>query len=239
MGSKLVWGLAIALLSEMALAQVNMESQAYLECGNVACDVHSNAPFAGATGINDLNVDGDLFDVSFMGTAPATSPFVLSSSTAAPGQPITGVDAAEAISLYYGALEPPFLGGYPYAGDQGPIFITSFGPAGSLSSVFTQFGEQPVTELYDAVQTYVGGDYNAGGNFYNVAEAGTQGNSFSDLRTASGAGPFNAESNPVLYTTWTPIAAPEIDLSSGSTGIALLLGGIAVQRGRQQRRLVH
>lgn len=225
------FGMSIALI----LVTGTANAQAYLECGSVACAPNSGTVyFVGAgevTGINDLNVDGDLFDVTFTTTEPATSPFVLSSSTAAPGQPITGIDAADAISAVYGSLPPPY-GGYPIAGDQGPVIITSFGPAGSLSEEFTQFGEQPVTELYDAAQTNVGVDY------HNDAEVGTPG-SFALLRTASGSSPINAVANEVAYTIWTPIAAPEVDLNSAASGVALLLGGLAVLRGRKQRWLLH
>jgi hypothetical protein len=219
--SKLIWGLVIGLLSGAVNAQ--SESQAYLMCGTVACAPNINDVFfvGVVTGIDDLNVGGDLFDVAFMSTAPVTSPFVLSDSTAGPGQPLTGIDAADAISEVYALLVPPF-GSYPLGGDPGPAFITAFEPAGSLSSEY--FG---ATTLWDVAQTIVGGTAKPGQVFGN--------NGFS---TSPGVLSDNG-GNEIYYTTWTPIAAPEIDPNATASGVALLLGGLAILRGRKQRLLLH
>ncbi len=192
--------------------------------GAVACASHSQAPFGGATGINDIIVGGDLFDVTFTETAPVTSPFVLSSTTATPGQPLTGIDAGSAIATFYGTLLPPY-GSYAIGGDQGPAFITAFGPAGSLSSEFTPFGDQPVTELYDIIQTNVGADY---GN--NVAEAGND-----DFREAGDGVSAVGQGGGPFFTTWTPIAAPEVDSRFAGSGLTLLIGGLAMLQGRRRQ----
>jgi hypothetical protein len=212
---------ALGALSFSALvnAQTYSESQAYFACGCVVLD-----PWAGGGGgIDNLNVGGDLFDVTFTNTAPATSPFVLSNSTAAPGQPLTGIDAANAIAAFYATLQPPYANGYPIAGDPGPAFVTAFGPSGSLSSAY--FGS---TELFDTVDTSVG----AGGS---VAVAGQYPGTDSFL-TASGQNVVTAGGSGPFYTTWTPIAAlaaPEIDPVSAVSALTLLVGGIVVLRGRR------
>jgi hypothetical protein len=209
---------ALGALSFSAL----VNAQAYLECGNAACGP-SVQPWSTSltTGINDLYVGGNLFDVSFTTTAPASSPFVLSSTTAAPGQPLTGIDAANAIGNFYGGLLPPYAG-YDITGDQGPAFITAFAPAGALSSEY--FGS---TELLDAEQTIVGGGW--GGS------AAVVGSGFNS--TAGGDGPFITADYGVFYTVWTPIAAPiaapEISPASAPAGLTLLLGCLAVLRGRR------
>lgn len=209
-------------------------SQAYFECGSVACP--TNVPpwnieiatglTGDITGINDINVGGDLFDVTFTSTAPATSPFVVSDSTAAAGQPLTGIDAATAIWDFFAVQEPPYAGGYDYADDPGPDFITAFAPAGALGSEY--YGS---TELFDLVQTTVGGGF---GNPVHVGEVGNN----SDGRTAAGNSVITSPDPGTYYTVWTPIAAPEIDTNSTASGFALLLGGLAVLRGRRRQNLL-
>lgn len=181
----------LAALGALAFSGL-VNAQAYLVCGSVACGSHSPAVFGGATGINNLNVGGELFDVRFTGsTAPATSPFVLSNSTAAPGQPLTGIDAGNAISDFYGSLPPPY-GDYPIVGDEGPAFITAFGPAGSLSSEFNGS-----TQLFDIVVPIVGVTYR------NVAEYGLYPGSTDIFYNAEGF-EFGSDDGGPYYTTWTP-----------------------------------
>ena len=215
---------ALGALSFSTLAN----AQAHLECGSIACGSHSNAAYGGATGINDLNVGGDLFDVNFTATAPATSPFVLSDSTAAPGQPLTGIDAGNAIAAFYGSLLSPY-GGYPIAGDPGPAFITAFGPAGSLSSGYLPPGFPPLTEIYDIVSTTPGVVYSG-----HVGAASSFATTYFFL---SPIGPTPIPGSPVDYTTWTPIAAlaaPEIDPVSAVSAMTLVLGALAVLRSRKR-----
>jgi hypothetical protein len=208
-----------------------VSAQAYLECGTAACGP-SVQPWSTnlTTGINDLNVGGDLFDVSFTTTQPASSPFVLSTSAALPGQPLTGIDADSAISNFYANLPPPYgtgPGAYPIVGDQGPAFITAFGPAGSASSDF--FGS---TQIFDAVQSIVGGGNGDGFD----GEVGQVGNGQFYPPAAAAGGPLNSNYG-VFYTTWTPISAitaPEIDPASTVGALTLLLGSVVVLRGRRR-----
>jgi hypothetical protein len=210
---------ALGALSFSAL----VNAQAYFECGSAACG-SSVTPWdiVGTpevyTGINDLNVRGHLFDVSFSTTAPASSPFVLSSTTAAPGQPLTGVDAGNAIGVFFASLQPPYggPGGYPFTGDPGPAFITAFAPAGALSTNY--FG---ATELWDVGETFVGAAYE------RTLVFGNNGFSANDQAIVTNA------PNEVYYTSWTPIAAPEIDPASAMSAVTLLFGGLAVLRGRR------
>jgi hypothetical protein len=218
---------ALGALSFSAL----VNAQAYFECGSTACgsgvtpfDIaayyagHPGSPPEVYTGINDLNVRGELFDVSFSTTAPTSSPFVLSSSAAALGQPLTGVDAGNAIGAFYASLRPPYGGpaGYDITGDPGPAFITAFAPAGALSANY--YGAM---ELWDVGETFVGAAYERTLVFGN--------NGFS---ANGGPGIISNNGNEVFYTSWTPIAAPEIDPVSGLSAMMLLFGGLAVLRGR-------
>ena len=214
---------ALGALSFSAL----VNAQAYFECGTVACPganpwnlavVNAGATGSEITGINDLNVGGELFDVGFTATAPTSSPFMLSQTTAAAGQPLNGVNAGNAISAFYGALLPPYAGGYDIAGDPGPAFITAFAQAGASSSNY--FG---ATELWDVAQTSVGG------GAVPTTVFGNNGFSANNQRIVDNNG------NEVYYTKWTPIAAPEIDPTSAASGLTLLLGGLLVLRGSNPR----
>jgi hypothetical protein len=200
-----------ALISGSAMAQTTFE------CGSVACPganpwnlavVYNGATPTEITGIDDLKVDGHLFDVSFTNTQPTSSPFGLSQTAAGAGQPPNGVDAGNGVSSFYGALRPPYAGGYDVAGDPGAAFITAFAPAGSLSSKY--FG---ATELWDVSETLVGGGPVATKIFGN-----------------NGFGIVDNNGNQVFYTVWTPVAAPEIDPISTTGGLTLLLGGLAILR---------
>jgi hypothetical protein len=217
MGMKRSFFVMAALISGSAMAQPTFE------CGSVACPganpwnlelVYGGATPTEITGIDDLKVDGHLFDVTFTNTAPTTSPFVLSTSTAAAGKPLTGVDAGNAISAFYGALLPPYSGGYDIAGDPGPAFITAFGPAGSSSTKY--FG---ATELWDVAETSVGG------GAVPTKIFGNNGYDSNGLRIVDNNG------NEVFYTSWTAVTAPEIDPLSTASALALLFGGLAVLRG--------
>jgi hypothetical protein len=202
-------------------------AQTTFECGSVACPganpfnlalVYAGATASEITGIDDLNVGGHFFDVSFTATAPTTSPFVLSQNTAAAAQPLTGVDAGNAISAFYGTLRPPYggPGGYNITGDPGPAFITAFAPAGSLSTHY--FG---ATELWDVGETLVGGAAVSTKVFGN--------NGFGDNNQHI----VDNNGNEVFYTSWTPVAAPEMDPVSAISAMTLLFGGLAVLRGRR------
>lgn len=189
---------------------------AYLECGSVACAGAGNNPFnIAVTGVDDLSVAGQLYDVSFASAQPASSPFVFSSHAAAPGRSLTGIDAGNALSAFYGAIPPPY-DGYPIAGDPGPAFITAFAPSGALRAAY--FG---ATELWDVAQTSVGG------GALHAQVFGNNGFSATDQPIVDNNG------DEVYYTKWTAIAAPEMDPNVVGSGFALLAGGIAILRGRR------
>ncbi len=233
MKSKSIWGLPIGVCGSLAFSGL-ADAQAYFECGAAACGASVTpwsiaAYYAGKpdsptplyTGIDDLNVRGDLFDVTFTTTAPRSSPFGLSSSVAAPGQPLTGVDAGNALGAFYGSLQPPYggPGGYGIAGDPGPAFVTAFAPAGKLSAQY--FG---ATELWDVAETTVGVGSGRTPVFGN--------NDYSP------SGPLVSNfGNEVFYTTWTPATVPEIDATFAGGGLALMVCGLAVLQGRRPQRL--
>lgn len=193
-------------------------ASAYLECGSVACT--GNQPFSTAvTGVDDLSVDGHLYDVIYTNTQPASSPFMFANNAAPPGQPLTGINAGNALSAYYGALQPPY-GGYNIPGDPGPAFITAFAPSGAASAAY--FG---ATVLWDVAETSVGG----GGVPTQVF--GNNGFSSNNQRIVDNNG------NQIYYTKWTAIAAPELDANFVGSGLALLAGGLVVLGGRRPQRL--
>ena len=214
---------AIGALSFSAL----VNAQAYFECGSVACSgAYTFDPWNnGATGIKALNVGGDLFDVTFTNTAPGTSPFVLSDTTAAPGQPLTGIDAGNALATFYATL-PDTDRQDP--GDPGPLLITALGPAGSLSATYGG-----ATELFDAVATSVSDPSNST-PLNGVAEVSNpHPNAFINAQGQN----IDVGNTPEIYTIWTPIAtlaAPEIDPVSATSALTLLFGGLAVLRGRKR-----
>jgi hypothetical protein len=223
----------LAALGALSYSAV-VNAQAHFECGSAACGsgvtpwdiatAYAGNPVSPPqvyTAIDDLNVRGEVFDVSFSTTAPTSSPFVLSSSAAAPGQPLTGVDAGNAIGAFYASLQPPYggPGGYGIAGDPGPAFITAFKPAGALSAEY--YG---ATELWDVGETFVGAPYERTLVFGN--------NGFS---ANGGPGIISNNGNEVYYTSWTPVAAPEMDPLSAMSAMTLLFGGLLVLRGRTHR----
>jgi hypothetical protein len=202
---KVLAALGVLTLSNLALAQT------HLECGNVACtstDPVEIVTDGTATGINDIVVNGDAFNVTFTKTLPSSSPFVFSQDAAAPGQPLTGVDAANALQSFLVTQ----LEALPQ--------LTAPGP-----SIVTAFQENPTTGVisYDVANTFFN-DVEL--PFTPVSVAGGFGAQVS-VTTFSGN---------QLATIWTPInaiAAPEIDPSSAASGLTLLLGGLVVVRGRR------
>jgi len=229
--SKLVLGVVFGLISGLASAQTNSESQAYFECGNVACASNVDPYGPVTTGINNLNVGGDLFNVTFTSTQPAVSPFVLSTTTAAPGQPLTGIDAGLALTAFYGAQKATAPGNYftIFAGDPGPAFVTAFAPAGSLASQFQYDPNNPVLEVADVAQTVLAA------SFGQVAEEGYFSSSIH----------WHLINGPLPnYTTWTavaapaPVAAPEVDPTCAGSGLAFLIGGLAALLGRRRPHLL-
>jgi hypothetical protein len=223
-GCQMHMGKLLVALGALSFSTL-VNAQAYFECGTVACPganpwnlalVYDGTTGSEITGINDLNVGGHLFDVSFTASAPSSSPFMLSQTTAAAGQPLNGVNAGNAISAFYGALLPPYAGGYDIAGDPGPAFITAFAPAGASSAKY--FG---ATQLWNVAETSVGGGAMPTNVFGNNG------------LSAGGQQIVDNNGDEIYYTKWTPIAAPEMDPTSAASGLTLLLGGVLVLRGRR------
>jgi len=229
---KAVLVLPLALLSGWANSQTFSETQAYFECGAAACANAEVAAYGNATGINDLNVRGDLFDVSFSTTATGSSPFSVSRYAALPGRPLTGVDAATAINAFYQSI--PLNDGYEYA-DPGPALITAFSRAAPGTGQYSG----STLQLFDVAQTIVGMNFNVNGtpvpDTYKRSDSTTTSKTYIPLNYY---GPLNtanlSHSGVTYYTTWTPVAVPEIDPNFTGSAMALLIGGLALLSGRRR-----
>ena len=205
-----------------------VHAQAYFVCGDVACPANTDPSLIPATGVNDLVVDGDAFNVTFTHALPSSSPFVFSQYAAAPGQPLTGVDAANALLTFYETqLEPS-----PELVVPGPVLITAF-----------QQNTAAGTLNIDGVGTFFDNELDFPGEPGPVSFApdiGSGGPVFTEqyinLNLFPSVPPWNVCAIETYEcTVWTPIAAaPEIDPMFAASGLALLLGGIAVLRGRKQ-----
>ena len=215
-------GMALAGLLASAGAEAmqggggqNSQSQAYFVCPNGGyCDPYQAA--FGPTPIDDIKLGGGYWDVTWSQTAPATSPFVLSTTTAKPGQPLTGIDAANALVAFYDEIPPPV--NYCCA-DNGYQAITAFSP-GAASGLA---GLAPTTPG-DVAEPFPG--YGA-----IALYAPNLRNQISFIGGTNGG--YAGE-----YTIWTPVAAPthvpELDTSGLSGAATLLLGALAVVRGRHR-----
>jgi hypothetical protein len=93
---RLTAALGALSLSSLALADT------HFECGTVACSAFGNQQ---VTGIDDLVVDGDHFNVTFSATQDTT--FLFSPFAATSGEPSTGIDAANAIDAFYVTQQGP------------------------------------------------------------------------------------------------------------------------------------
>jgi hypothetical protein len=221
-GIKLLGALAALMFSGVGFAQ------ATFECGNTACvgnDPLEEWATGMITGINDLVVDGDAFDVTFTHTLPSSSSFAFSYDAAAPGQPLTGVDAANALQSFWATqLEPsPALVG------AGPVLMTAY-----------QYDPTTGTLSFDAAATFFQSVYVP---YTPVSIAPNGGGDYPGLPVAADQRNISAISNaclPLICTVWTPInanAAPEISPASALSALTLLLGSILVLRGRRPGQL--
>jgi hypothetical protein len=194
-------------------------AQTTLECGNVACAGNdpSEELYGTATGIDNIVVDGNTFDVTFTHTLPSSPPFLVSNYASAPGQPLTGVDAANALESFLATqLEPSpnLVGGGP--------------------SIVTAFGVDPTTGVfsYDVVHTFFLSVYVP---YKPVSVVPDESTGPIALFTGSANGNLCPAA---ICTVWTPIsAAPEISPASALSALTLLLGGILVLRGRRPVQL--
>jgi len=216
--------LAVAALGALASAGAqarqssggpNSQSQAYFVCGNGPCTDTYGAAY-GPTPIDDIKLGGGYWDVTWSTTQPATSPFVLSTTTAKPGQPLTGIDAANALDAFYDRIPRPT--GY-CCNDVGEQAITAFGPGGP--GVY--LGPNSLSYAADVASPYPG--YGATAEY-----VGHLGNQIGWI----GPGANSAGE----YTIWTPVAAPthvpELDATGLGGAAAMLAFGIALLRGRRR-----
>jgi hypothetical protein len=210
---KLVAALGALTLSSLALADT------HFECGTVACSAFGNQPI---TGIDNLVVDGDNFNVIFSNTQDTT--FLFSSHTAAPGQPLTGVDAANALDAFYATQKGPI------PQDDGPGILAQVGGVDvEVFNVVTAYQASSTPGIFNlnVTQPFLGGGYP--GPTLVAPDVG-------DNSPSAGQGPVVTHAEGICFgacTVWTPIVAPEISLVSAPAELTLLLGCLAVLRGRR------
>jgi len=214
---KLLAALGAVALSSLALADT------HFECGAVACSAFGNQPI---TAIDDLVVDGDHFNVSFSNTQDTT--FLFSSFAAASGQPLTGVDAANALDAFYATQK----GLFPQ--DDGPgIFAQIGGVDVTIFNIVTAYraASTPGVVDIDITQPFLGGGHQ--GPILTAPDIG-------DGLPGPGAGVAVSHvgsgflcSSFAACTVWTPITAPEISPVSVPSELTLLLGSLLVLRGRR------
>jgi len=201
---KLLGAVGALMFSSLASAQTTFV------CGTVACTAFTGTP----TGIDDLVVDGNAYDLTFTHTL-TPSPFAFSYDASTPGQPVSGVDAGNALGAFYGTQGNPNPGlNYP-----GGYFVTAYQPSGA-----------PGIFDYDVVGTFTGSytptlvAADGGSTFYGPAATVF-------VSTLEGSSPCAA----IACIHWTPInnSAPEISPASALSALTLLVGSILVLRGRR------
>jgi hypothetical protein len=179
-------------------------------CGSAACSAFGTQPI---TAIDDLAVRGDYFDVTFSDATPVTT-FAFSTSAAAPGQPLTAADAANALDAFYATQ----MGPEPSADGPG-IFALVNGVPTVVDNLITGDEAGPIRGTFNVIETepFLG---------FPIA-------SQPPLKTVT------ETTNPCFAgacTQWTPVAAPtaapEFSLSSLPVALTLLLGSLVVLRAR-------
>ena len=199
---------ALLLFATTAHAQTFM-------CGVSACS-QTQIYEVNPTGIENLVVRGQLYDVTFFATTE-NSPFAFSKLAATGAQPSTVVDAANAINAFYGTQNVGYVaqGGTFVVGVQ-PTTTTFYGgalPDGwNLITASPFYGYTPPNVLF-AAQT---GDSHIG--FVSLNQE-------------------NIEANPCSYvtcTTWTSVGAPELG-GGWAAALTLLAGTLAVGVSRGRR----
>jgi hypothetical protein len=197
---------ALTLSSSLALADT------HFECGTVACSAFGNLPI---TGIDNVVVDGDHFNVTFSNTQDST--FAFSNYIAASGHPLTGVDAANALNAFYATQQGPI------PQDDGPGIIAKVGGVDvEVLYIETAYQATGTPGIFNVDLT----EPSLGFPYQTVLEANQQN---SEVIAVSGVGSRCL----VTCTVWTPIAAPEISSVSAPAGLTLLLGSLLVLLGRR------
>jgi hypothetical protein len=209
----------IAALGALTLSSLALADTTHFECGAVACSAFGSQPI---TGIDNVVVDGDHFNVTFSNTQDTT--FSFSSLASASGQHLTGVDAANALDAFYATQQGPI------PQDDGPgIFAQVGGVDQEVFNLVTAYQASSTPGIFnlDVTQPFLGGGYN--GPTLVAPDVG-------DNSPAAGQGPVVTHAQSICFgtcTVWTPIAAPEISLVSASSELTLLLGCLVVLRGRR------
>jgi hypothetical protein len=189
-------------LSSLALAGT------HFECGTVSCSAFGSGVI---TAIDDVVVRGDHFNVTFSNTQDKT--FAFSSFAAASGQPLTGIDAGNALDAFYATQQGPI------PQDDGPgIFAQVGGVDEEVFNIVTAYGpaSTPGVVNIDITEPFLGITLPAG----TGVKAQQVGSGFPCSSFAA-------------CTVWTPISAPEISLVSAPSELTLLLGCLVVLRGRR------
>jgi hypothetical protein len=201
-----------AALGALTLSSLAV-AQTHFECGTVSCSAFGNQAI---TGIDNLVVDGKDFDLTFSNTQ--STPFVFSSSAAGSGQPPTGVDAANALDAFYATQKGPI------PQDDGPGIIAKIGGADvTVFNIVTasQATSTPGVVDIDITQPFLGISLPAGtGVMEEKVDSGFVCSSFATC------------------AVWKPVTAPEISPVSAPAGLTLLLGCLAVLRGRRTAQRV-
>ena len=212
---KILVPLVALTVSNFALADT------HFECGTVACSAFGSSVI---TAIDDVVVGGEHFNVTFSNLMQGTT-FSFSSQAAAPGQHLTGVDAANALDAFYATQQGPI------PQDDGPGILASVdGVATNVFYIETAFKPSSSAGIFDIdiTEPFLGLPFP--GPVLTAPDVG-------DSLPGAGGGPVVTHAGRVCFgtcTVWTRVAAPEISPASASSGLTLLLGGLVVLRGRRR-----
>ena len=200
---KLVAAIGALTVSSLAVAQT------HFECGTVSCSAFGNLPI---TGIDNIVVDGQHFNLSFSTTE--NTPFAFATSGAGSGQPPNGIDAANALNAFYATQQGPL------PQDDGPgIFAKVGGVDVDVFNIVTAYKPTSTPGIIDVdfTEPFLGISLPPGTGV-----------------TAEAVGSGFLCSSFAACTVWTKVTAPEISPISAPAGVTLLLGCLAVLRGRRQ-----
>jgi hypothetical protein len=199
---KLIAAVGALTLSSLALADT------HFECGTIACSAFGSGVI---TAIDDVVVGSEHFNVTFSNTQDTT--FAFSSFPAASGQPLTGIDAGNALDAFYATQKGPI------PQDDGPGILAQVGGVNEeVFNIVTAFASTstPGVVNIDITEPFLGISLPAG-------------TGVSAQQVSSG---FPCSSFAAC-TVWTPIAAPEISLVSAPSELTFLLGCLVMLRGRR------
>jgi len=201
----------LAALAALALSSQAL-AQTHFECGTAACSAFGSAPI---TAIDDVVVGGERFDVTFSNTQSTT--FAFSQIPSITGHPLTGMDAANALDAFYATQK----GANVF--DDGPgIYAQVNGVDTEVYNIVTAFGttKTPGITNIDMTEPFLG-------IAYANAQASEVSNNFMCSSSAT-------------CTVWTriPTSAPEMSAVSTSSALIMLLGFLAVLRGRRAGKTV-